>query len=199
MTSKNQVTDGSNWVKLLVKIEVVSSAASPQPSVTPTATPTPAAPPALVVVSGSQTKSYTMADLKALPVLSGYAGQLGKNNVITGPNQYKGVALTDLLKAVGGITAGNSVKITASDGYTKTLTYQQVTTSNFTMHDSITGQEATTSDTTPQLFVAYEKDGAPLDSSTGPLQLAIMTSQTRVTQASAWVKMTTRIEIVTAQ
>jgi len=39
---------------------------------------------------------------------------------------YTGVALTALLKATGGMTNGSALKITAQDGYTKTLSYAQV-------------------------------------------------------------------------
>ncbi|HXX59509.1 MAG TPA: hypothetical protein VEI27_02390 [Dehalococcoidales bacterium] len=166
------------------------------PTATTATSTTAAGPTILTVTKGSSSKTYSLADLKALPAVSGYAGQLGKNNTVNGPYQYAGVALSSLLNAVGGISAGNSVKVTASDGYSQVMSYQQLTNNSFTLFDSATGQEATTSDMTPVVFLAYSKDGAALDQSTGPLQLGIMTCQNRVTQGQQWVKMVVKIEVV---
>jgi len=163
---------------------------------TTAASTTAAVPTILTVTKGSSSKTYSMADLKALPAVSGYGGQLGKNNTINGPYQYAGVALSSLLSAVGGISAGNSVKVTASDGYSQVMSYQQLTNNSFTLFDSSTGQEAASADMTPFVFIAYSKDGAALDQSTGPLELGIMTCQNRVTQGQQWVKMVVKIEVV---
>ena len=67
-----------------------------------------------------------MADIKALPVISGSTGDITSSGTIEGPYQYKGVALTDILKSVGGITANNAVRISAKDGYSMTMSYKQV-------------------------------------------------------------------------
>jgi hypothetical protein len=156
-------------------------------------------PVALVVINGSQTKTYTISQLKKLPLFSGYGGQIDTNNAIIGPNQYAGVALSDLLNAVGGITAQDSVKITASDNYSVTVSYDQATAGNFTIFDSSSGQEATAPSMIPQAFIAYSEGGVPLATGVGPLEFGIMTCQFRVTQASLWVKQVDKIEVVAAQ
>jgi hypothetical protein len=149
------------------------------------------------VVKGTETKTYTIAQLKAMSPLSGYGGQKSKSGTVTGPAQYKGVSLSELLAGVGGIDQSNSVKITAKDGFSKTLTYSQVAQGGFTVFDA-SGADAT-AETKPVLFVAYEKDGAALDDTMGPLQLGLMTSQNQVTEGTWWVKQTERIEIIAAQ
>jgi DMSO/TMAO reductase YedYZ molybdopterin-dependent catalytic subunit len=105
------------------------------------------------------------------------------------------VALNDILASVGGLAAGNSVKFTAKDGYSKTLTYDQITQGTFTTYDA-TGN-AEDPDNQPVVFVAYEIDGQALDASAGPLQLAIMTCPKQVTDGSNFVKQIEKIEVIT--
>lgn len=149
---------------------------------------------ALTLIKGSETLTYTLSEIKALTPLTGYAGTKNKAGVITGPMPYKGVALTELLSALGGIPAGGSVKFTAADGYSKTLTYEQITQGLFTTYD--TSGNAADPDSTPIVFIAYEADGLALNDATGPLQLAIMTCEHRVTDGSNFVKQLVSIEII---
>lgn len=177
----------------LTNIKLVFGATTTTP---PATTPTPAGPTVLTVINGSQTKTFGLDQLKALTPFSGYAGTKNKSGVITGPLPYKGVALTDLLSGVGGITAANAVKFTAKDGYTKTLTYDQITKGTFTTYDA-TGT-AVDAEIKPVVFMAYEADGKALDEATGPVQLAVMTCKNQVTDGSNFVKMVEKIEIVAA-
>jgi hypothetical protein len=156
-------------------------------------------PKVLTVINGKDTKTYSMSQLKKLPVFSGYGGQIDMNDTITGPTQYVGVALNDLLDTVGGITANDSVKITAKDNNTVMLSYTQVTNGSFTIFNAATGQQATSPSMTPKAFIAYENNGTPLAADTGPLEFGIMTCQYRVTQESQWVKQVAKIEVLTGQ
>jgi hypothetical protein len=192
--------DKQRMVGKLFKIKLEGSAfgtATSSPSASASPSPAPAGEVLLTVVNGSQTKTYTLDALKAMAPTSGYGATINKNNVVAGPNQYKGVSLMDLVKEVGGITSSNSVKVTAKDGYSKSLTYDQVSNGNIPVTDK-TGAAATPI-TKPVLFIAYEKDGAALDASTGPLQLGILTDQNQVSQGSSWVKNTVKIEVAAAQ
>jgi hypothetical protein len=150
----------------------------------------------LTIVKGTQTSTYTMSSLKAIAATAGWAGQMSSTGTITGPNEYKGVAMTELLKAVGGITENDAVRVSAKDGYAMTLSYNQVTQgSGFPILDSTTGKEVTSTNKAV-VFVAFEQDGKPLDDTVGPLRLGIMTSKTQVTDGHWWVKWTQKIEIV---
>ena len=126
---------------------------------------------ALTIIKDTQTKTLTVAQLKALPAISGSTGDITSSGTIEGPYQYKGVALTDILKAVGGITANNAVRISAKDGYSMTMSYKQVAEgSEFPTYDSTTGKEVTPARKIT-VFIAYEKDGKPIDDTVGPLRL----------------------------
>ena len=82
---------------------------------------------ALTVINGTQTKTFTVAQLEALPSITGSTGDITSSGTIEGPYQYQGVALTDILKTVGGITSDEAVRISAKDGYSMTMSYKQVT------------------------------------------------------------------------
>jgi hypothetical protein len=176
------------------KIVSITVDFTPTATTTPPPTTTAAGPVVLTVTSGTQTKTFSMAQVKALTVYSGYAGQKSKSGTTTGPVAYKGVKLTDLLAAVGGLPNGASVKITAKDGFSKTLTYDQIATGAFSVYDK-TGAAAT-AEMTPTPFIVYEADGKALDDTTGPLQLGIMTCQNQVTDGSWWVKGVVTVEVV---
>ena len=148
----------------------------------------------LTITKGTQTKTYSLTELKALTSITGYSGTKNKTGVITGPMPYKGVALTNVLNALGGIPANGSVKFTAKDGYSKTLTYDQITNTTFTTYDK--SGNAANPEKTPVVFLAYEADGKALDDATGPVQLAIMTCQNQVTDGSNFVKMIEKIEVI---
>jgi hypothetical protein len=166
-------------------------------TLTPTPTPIATTPVILTVVNGSQTKTFSLAQLQALKVTSGYGGQKTKTGNVTGPYAYKGILLTDLLNAAGGITQTNSVKVTASDNYSKTFTYAQVTQPTFNTYD-LTGNQST-AEIAPALLVVWEQDGQALGSTVGPLQLGIVTTKNQITDSSNWIKTTMRIDIVAAQ
>lgn len=162
------------------------------------ATSTTAAPAALTVVNGSQTKTFTVAELKSMAAVSGWAGQMSSTGNITGPNQYKGVSMMDLLKTVGGVTETNAIRVSAKDGYTMTISYKQLTEGNFTVIDSINGKE-TKAAKQPVVFLAYEMNGAPIDDTVGPLRLGIMTAEQQVTEGHWWVKWAQKIEVIATE
>ncbi len=148
----------------------------------------------LTVTNGTKSKALTMTDLKAMNALSGYAGTKNKKGEISGPKPYKGVSLTTVLNAVGGLPSGASVKFTAADEYAKTLTYDQISSGTFTTYD--TSGNAADPERQPVVFVAYEIDGAALDASSGPVQLAVMTCEKQVTDGSNFVKQLIKIDVV---
>jgi hypothetical protein len=169
------------------------------PSASISSSTTPAAIPGdiiITVIKDNKAAAYTMAELKALPSISGWGG-LSTMHGSVASLQYKGVAMSKLLKAVGGMTDKNSLKVTAADGYTRTLTYDQVVNGNFSVSD-LSGNTVTAT-IKPVLFVAYEQSGAVLDSDSGPIRLAIMTAQNELTGGDNWVRKLIKIEVISAQ
>jgi iron complex transport system substrate-binding protein len=183
---------------LIASCSTSTTTSTPMSTTTTTvASTTAAGPVALTVTNGSTVKTYSLADLQALTPVTGNGGMMGKGGTVTGPFSYQGVALTDLLNAVGGVASGQSVTLTGSDGYTKTLTYDQITSGGFDTYD--TSGNPVTPTTAPVLAVVYSQNGAPLDSSTGPLELGLLSSQNLVSAGNMWVKLLVKIDITTAQ
>ena len=148
----------------------------------------------VTVTGGGNSKQYTMNDLKALPSVNGWGSTKNKSGVVSTPVQYTGVAISTFVKALGGMTSSDVVKITGSDGYSKSLTYDQVYSGAFNVMDS-SGNPATAT-STPVASLVYSAAGNILDGATGPLELGIMTASSQVSESSYWVKMVVKVEIV---
>ena len=133
----------------------------------------------LTITKGSTTKTYTLAELQALPPTSGIGG-----TILSGVNPCQGVAVMALLNAVGGITEGESVTISAAHSYSKTITYDQLTNSSYNFYD-VNGNTVTPS-TKPVLAAIYSVNGVSLEPDTvhGPVQLGILTTQNLATDAA---------------
>jgi DMSO/TMAO reductase YedYZ molybdopterin-dependent catalytic subunit len=138
------------------------------------ASPSPAAsgPVVLTVRGETATKTFSMAQLKALPAYEGYAGIKSSTGVITPPSKYKGVPLTDLADLVGGISEANGVTIVAKDGYGMTFSYRQIAGDGFTTFDPATGDEEPATGKL-HAIVAYAHEGEAIPEDDGPLKLAI--------------------------
>jgi len=166
-----------------------------------TTTSAPAGPAVLTVVVGGKSTGFSLADLQKFAPAAGYGGTKNKAGTVTGPYPCEGVPLSALLSAAGGtaggLSAGQSVKVTAADGYSKTITYDQVTTGTFATYDN-TGAAKTPS-RNPVLAVVYSANGAPLDATTGPVELGIICGDSLVSDGSWWVKMLQKIEVIAAQ
>ena len=135
-----------------------------------------AADPVVLTVTGNgQTKTFTMAELQALPVYAGVAGIINSAGTVTMPQPVKGVTVTDLMKAVGGIPDGQSVDVTAIDDYGMTFTYAEVVSGTFPVYNVTTkAEEAAKAPTS--LVLLYEQSGAaitPAPEGEGPLRLAV--------------------------
>jgi len=155
-------------------------------------------PAALTVIKDNQTKTFTITQIEALSAITGKTGDITSSGTIEGPYDYKGAALIDILKAVGGITASNAVRISAKDGYSMTMSYKQVAEGGeFPTYDSTTGKEVTPADKIT-VFIAYEQDGKPIGEDIGPLRLGIM-APGQVTDGHWWVKWAQKIEVITVQ
>ena len=154
--------------------------------------------PVLQVTTPSGTKSFTLAELKAMPAVEESGGILNSAGTITPPAKYKGVAVMDVIKAAGGLPAGTGVSFIAKDGYEMTMTADQVENGKFTTYDVSTGDEITIQDPI-KLVLAYEKEGVPLDpDSEGTIRLVILSPQAnQITDGHWWVKWVTKVDVKT--
>jgi DMSO/TMAO reductase YedYZ molybdopterin-dependent catalytic subunit len=135
-----------------------------------------------------------MSQFQALTSSTGYGASKNKAGVISGPDKYVGVTLADIIKEIGGMTDAQSVKLTASDNFTKTLTYKQVYQGDFNIMDEA-GNPAVAS-LKPYILLAYSKNGNVLDAGVGPIQAVIISAYSQVSEASIWVKAVVKIEVI---
>ena len=82
---------------------------------------------ALTVVGSTGTQVTLQSnDIAALTAYSAYGGTRSTTGTLANFGNYTGVPMLTLCNLVGGVTSGNTVKVTASDDYAITYSYAQV-------------------------------------------------------------------------
>lgn len=144
------------------------------PTTSPAASMTGVAEAVVLSVSGpADAVDLTVAQIEALPSSAGWAGMKTKAGKLVGPDEYTGVTLVDLADVVGGVSRGDTVAVSAADGYRVELTYGQLQGEGFVAYDADSGAEARV--TMPLIpMLVYARTGVPLDAQEdGRLQLQI--------------------------
>ena len=161
-----------------------------------------AADPVVLTVSGNgQSKTFTMAELKALPVYDGYFGFVNSAGRVQLPEPVKGVRASDLLAQIGDMTTLSACDVLASDNYGMTYTYDQMVNNNgVQLYNATT--KAKEDPKAPWTFVVvYEQNGQPLPTAgaeaTGPVRLVVaqQTDENQVGDGHYMVKMVDRITL----
>ena len=103
---------------------------------------------------------------------------------------------------MGGLTAADSVDVTASDNYGMTYKYDEITAgAGITMYNGTTG-EVETAKAPVSLVLTYEYDGQPIGSGDdgGPIRLAVAqtTNENQVADGHLMVKWVSNVTIRTA-
>ena len=154
----------------------------------------------LTVAGNGQTKTFTLAELEALPAYTGYSGLKNSAGTITAPTEVKGVKLSDLLALVGGFTSDQSVDVTASDNYGMTFLYDEVASgSGITMYNGTTG-DVEAAKAPVSLVVTYEDNYLPIPPAPdgdGPQRLAVAqeTNENQVADGHLMVKWVSNVTI----
>jgi DMSO/TMAO reductase YedYZ molybdopterin-dependent catalytic subunit len=161
----------------------------------PTDTPVPSTP-VLEVVGSSSNLSFTLDGLKTLPATEGQGGIKSSTGKITLPALYTGVALKDLVAALGEFDESMGVNVVAEDGYGITFSYEQVTNGAFIAYEPSTGDEIKSPDPVT-VILAYARDGEALDpKQDGTLRLVIVSATNNQVTDGHWsVKWVNRLEI----
>jgi hypothetical protein len=225
LSSPNILTDGSLWAKMVVSITVTSgtvntttTSMSTTPVVTSTTTttttittptttvpvvisttPVATTPVILTVVNGNVSTTYSLAQLQQLQPIFANTGYI-KGAAVGSIDSYVGVPVKTILAAIPAFTSNNSVTIADPTGYSKTFTYAMIVNgTGFAVLDSSGNPVASPQAVVP--FLTYSKNGAALDSSTGPLYLGFVSSiaLNQYTQSSLWIKNVVTITIIAAQ
>jgi hypothetical protein len=171
-------TDALLWVKNVVRLEI-------HPNLQPMSL-------TIVALNGSPLllNETNISILPALRAVGASRNQLGN---VRNLGNYTGPSLNTFLNLVGGINSDNALRVTASDGYNKTLSYEEVN-GEFTTYNVTNGQPAQHyQPLTP--ILAYHFNDANLSSSVGPLRLVIIGSEGLATDSTYWVKQVVKLEI----
>lgn len=148
--------------------------------------------PILTLTKGTESKSYTMEELKEMPATEWVGYMRHNDGRIEGPIHAKGVTVLDLCDTVGGIDTTEAAEANAPDGFVE-LPYKSIVESNFKTYDATTGKECPHGDVITLL--AYEQDGQPLDKSSGPLRIMILAGENVATHGYLWMEQITKIDI----
>lgn len=173
--------------------EPATATVAPDPTDVP-ATTTPAAP-ALEIIGVTETKTFSLADLQAMPATEGYGGIKSSTGKITPPIKFKGVALKDLAK-LAGMDETTGLNVVAEDGYSITFSYDQIMNGTFVAYDPAMGDELK-NPVKLTAMVAYEMDGKPLDpKQDGILRLIVVSDKLNQVTDGHWaVKWVNKLEI----
>jgi hypothetical protein len=150
-----------------------------------------------LIGANGQQKVLNSSDLAVLRSYTATGGYFNDVVNTTYVGDFTGVPILTLLNLVGGITNGENVTVTASDGYQTTFTYQQVQGQGLTTFDPNTGASVQA----PQpltVIVAYYCNGTRLASDKGPLTIAIVGPQGLFTNGFWWAYFLVKIEIIPA-
>ncbi len=194
------------WLSALLVLALALGCQAPLPSSGPTPVPATAIPsPALSgadaeyvleLVGPTGTKMLSLAEIKALPAVDGWAGIKNSVGRITPPAPHKGVSIEQLCGLVGGLTADNAVEIAARDGYAMSMSYNEVVNGELITYDPGTGSEIKINDPL-RVILAYEREGKPLPAeSDGVLRLAVVSPKNNQVTDGHWtVKWVTKLVI----
>ncbi|MDY6932419.1 MAG: hypothetical protein SVJ22_10960, partial [Halobacteriota archaeon] len=143
---------------------------------------------------GDKTEVYSISEIKSMPSYSESGGFKKSTGKIVGPYSYTGVNMTYLADLVGGMTSENSIKVTASDGYSMTYTYEQVM-GNLATYNVNTGDPEPNGQIV--MVLATKEDASPIKTSNGgPLRIAFTGTNTPITEGHFWTKYVAKIEII---
>lgn len=149
--------------------------------------------PVLTITKGSESKSLTMEELKALPSVEAVGCLMDEDYLVTGPFRAKGVAVLELCEIVGGLGADEEVEFDFADGFTM-LHYNHLIASNFKTYDAKTGERCPHGDVT--VLLAYEVGGEPPEEYKGGyLRLMVLAGENIATTGILCIQGVTKVDI----
>jgi hypothetical protein len=113
---------------------------------------------------------------------------------VKGLGNYTGPSLNTFCNLVGGMNNNTALRVTASDNYTQTLSYDMVNGA-FTTYDPVTGNPTPHYESLTPILAYYFNDANLTSDGGGPLRLAIVGPEGLATYSSYWVKWVVKLEI----
>lgn len=147
-----------------------------------------------LTLNGSTERVLSLADIRALPSVTGHGYAVSTVGIRYGPWICRGVDLRDLADLVGGVGPGDRLWISAPDGYLWVFDYDQLEGKGFVTFD---GALREIPSPPLRVLLVYELDGKPLTHEEGgPCRIGIVSDEPGVvTEGSAWVKWVDRMEV----
>jgi DMSO/TMAO reductase YedYZ molybdopterin-dependent catalytic subunit len=146
----------------------------------------------LVAKNGTSITLYSN-DLALMESYTANGGTRSSSGSLANFGSYTGVPIMHLLELVD-ISNGDSVKITASDGYSSTYSYSLLSGEGVATYDA-TGATKTPAQSLT-MIVAYYLNGTVLPSNVGPLRTMYIGSEGLYSSGNLNAKMVVKIEIV---
>lgn len=152
-------------------------------------------PPMTLTVVGSDGSQVVLneTDIGNLGPYRAYGGYKNSLGFLKGLGNYTGVPINTFCDMVGGIRSGYSVRIIASDSYSKDMSYEELN-GNLVTFDNVTGEEVQHNQTLTPILAYYYND-LNVSSSDGPLRVAIIGLEGLCTNSTFWVKKVVRLEL----
>ena len=148
----------------------------------------------LTVVAANGTSVTLFAnDLAKMASYTSNGGTRSSSGSLANFGAYTGVPIMDILNLVG-ITSSNTVKVTASDNYSSTYTYAQLSGTGIATYDS-TGATATPTQGLT-MIVAYYLNGTSLASNVGPLRTMYVGTDGLYSSGNMNAKMVVKLEVL---
>ena len=148
---------------------------------------------ALTIAIGGTTVGYTMIEILALSSTTEEGGYKNRNGILTGPNNYTGVAIYNLLRWVSDLPESYEISVRASDGYTRVIN-QSVVEGTLVGYNSTTGNSVGQINCT--MILAYDIDGEDLGED-GPLRVAFLNTNEYFTTSTLWIRSVVKITVNT--
>jgi hypothetical protein len=146
----------------------------------------------IVGANGTQVVLHE-TEIGNLPSYRAYGGFKNVLGNIKGLGNYTGVRFTILCDLVGGLQVSDTLRVTASDNYTKDFTYSEAVLGEFVTYDPSTGQQVPHyQPLVPIMAYYYNDSNIPY----GPLRVAIVGPEGLVTNSTYWVKYSIKMEIL---
>ena len=141
--------------------------------------------PALVVDVADTIQHFTFGEITGMTSVTGEGGYKRTSGTISGPDTFTGVTFLSLLEQVTTLPANYTVTAYSSDSeyyfeYTKANV--EGTVNGYTP----TGDPLDSIQST--MILAYQIDGAPLETGDGPLRVVFLNEDGNLTDGSRWVK-----------
>lgn len=148
-----------------------------------------------LIGSDGQQQVLDYDEIRDMPSEEANGGFFTTVGVVNGPFRVKGVLLQDLCDLVGGITTDDIVSISATDGYSMVFDYDQIFNGTIQTYDPVTIYE--TPHEKQVILLTYKQDGETIPYSDGrPLRLAVVGSESLLTEGHNWVKWVNKIEVI---